>query len=333
MTGDRIVRFGALGAARITPMALVQPAREVKRAAVMAIAGRQPERAEAFAREHGIPRVHRSYTALIADPEIDAVYIALPNGLHGRWTAAALRAGKHVLCEKPFTANADEAAAVGEVAARTGRVVMEGLHWRYHPLAARMIDVIAWGELGGVARLEASVLFTQHDVRWDPDLAAGGLMDAGCYAVHMVRTLAGAEPEVVTATATERTPGVDASMIAELRFGADRTGRIEAALATTPAATLTVIGTDATLRVRNPIAPQFGHELVVERGSNTRRENLGTSSSFVHQLEAFVAAVLDGKSLLTGPSEALRNMRAIDAIYSAAGLQPRTPTVYRADTD
>ena len=127
------VRIGILGAARIAPMALIKPARGNAEVVVAAVAARDVSRAQAFAAKHGIARVHDSYEALIADPDLDAVYNPLPNGLHGRWTRAALAAGKHVLCEKPFTANAAEAREIAELAAKSDRVVMEAFHYRYHP--------------------------------------------------------------------------------------------------------------------------------------------------------------------------------------------------------
>src|SRR5262249_20853387 len=133
------VRIGILGAARIAPSAVIKPAQHCAEATVAAVAARDRSRAEAFAAKHGVPNVRDSYDALIADPEIDAIYNPLPNGLHAEWTIAALEAGKHVLCEKPFTANTKEAEDVAGVATRAGRVVMEAFHYRYHPLAHRMV--------------------------------------------------------------------------------------------------------------------------------------------------------------------------------------------------
>src|SRR5205814_2875807 len=132
------------------------------------------------------------------------VYIPLPNGLHGRWTLAALAAGKHVLCEKPFTANAAEAAVVAEAAGSSGLVVMEAFHYRYHPLARRMQEIVAGGELGELRHVEAHLCFPLprfSNIRYDFGLAGGALMDAGCYTVNLVRMLGGGEPEVVSARA------------------------------------------------------------------------------------------------------------------------------------
>ncbi len=140
-----------------------------------------------------MPAVHDSYADLLADPSLDAVYIPLPNGLHAQWTLAALEAGKHVLCEKPFTANAAQAREVAAAAEGSGLVVMEAFHYRYHPLAQRMAEIVPGGELGAIQRVETAMCFPLprfSDIRYDFSLAGGALMDAGCYAVHALRLLA-----------------------------------------------------------------------------------------------------------------------------------------------
>ena len=136
------LRVGCLGAARIAPAALIKPSASNEGVVCAAVAARDPSRARAFAAKYDIAKVHDSYEALLADDDLDAVYIPLPNGLHGLWTLRALAQGKHVLCEKPFTANADEAQRVADAATDSGLVVMEAFHWRYHPMAARMLAVI-----------------------------------------------------------------------------------------------------------------------------------------------------------------------------------------------
>src|SRR3990172_164939 len=191
----RPLRVGILGAARIAPMALVRPARAVPEVEIVAVAARERPPAPAFARKHGIPRTCASYDEVIRDADLDAVYNPLPNSLHCEWTIRALEAGKHVLCEKPLPANADEAARMAETAEKTGLVLMEAFHWRYHPLAARMQEIVASGELGLIEHVEASMcipLILPGDIRYRLDLAGGALMDAGCYAVSGVRFLAGA---------------------------------------------------------------------------------------------------------------------------------------------
>src|SRR5512139_3630913 len=153
MTSPAPVRMGILGAAVIVPTALTGPARSVPEVEVAAIAARDPKRAAAFARRHGIPRVHPSYADVLADPAIDAIYNPLPNSLHAEWTIRALRSGKHVLCEKPFASNSAEAGEMGRVAAETGLVLSEAFAYRYHPLAARMKEILASGEIGQVEHI------------------------------------------------------------------------------------------------------------------------------------------------------------------------------------
>src|ERR1700758_3851567 len=150
------VWIGILGASRFAPMTLINPARGNDGVVVAAVADREVSCARAFAAKHGIARAHDSYEALIADPDLDAIYVLLPNSLHGRWTRAALDAGKHVLCEKPFTANAAEAREIAELAAKSDRIVMEAIQYRYHPLTLRAEQIIASGELGKLQRGEAA---------------------------------------------------------------------------------------------------------------------------------------------------------------------------------
>jgi predicted dehydrogenase len=297
---------------------------------VTAVAARDAGRARDFAAKHAIPVVHDSYDAMLADPDVDAIYNPLPNGLHGFWTVKALEAGKHVLCEKPFTANAAEAEQVAAVADSTGLVVMEAFHWRYHPLAARMLDVAASGELGQVRHIETSMcfpLFKRGDIRWQLDLAGGALMDAGCYAVHMLRTLAGAEPEVVGAEAKLRSPGVDRVMRADMRFSDGRTGRITTSMWSTTALKMAarVEGDLGTLSVFNPVAPHYFHRFTVNAAGGKRRERVKGGSTYGYQLAAFAAAVLRGEPTLTPPADSIANMRVIDDIYRTAGMEPRRP--------
>ena len=326
------VRIGCLGAAKIANQALFKPAAVVDGATVVAIAARDRDRASAMASKRGIPTVHRSYADLVADDDVDAVYVPLPNGLHAEWTIKALEAGKHVLCEKPFTANVEEAEAVAAVARSSGRVVMEAFHWRYHPVAARVLSLIDAGAVGSVRRVEAAFRFpllARGDIRWQLDLAGGAFMDAGCYAVHMIRTFArSGEPTVVSATATERSPGVDASLRAELLFAeGDVRATASASMWSPPRIVATVTGDEGSIKVLNPLAPHVWHRVLVSNGEAKRREKVPGRATYTHQLEAFVAAVTTGAAFPTTVDDAVANMRVIDAAYTAAGLGRRRGSV------
>lgn len=322
------LRIGVLGAARITPLALLNPARVLPEAVVVAVAAREPVRARAFADRHGILRVHSTYAAMLADPEIDAIYNPLPNSHHCEWTIRALEQGKHVLCEKPLAANTVEAERMAAAARASGRVLMEAFHWRYHPLAARMREIVDGGELGPIRHIEAHFcvpFLRPRDIRFRLDLAGGATMDTGCYAINIVRFLAAAEPEVIRAKATLSSPGVDRAMEADFRFADGRTARITCSLfsRTLLRASAMVRGDAGRLSVLNPVAPQLFHRLTVETAAGRRSERLRSEATYTHQLRAFVAAVREGRPISTGPDDAIANMRVIDAVYAHAGLTPR----------
>jgi predicted dehydrogenase len=328
MSSTKIVRIGVLGAARIAPGALIAPARGNAEAEVVAVAARDRSRATAYAQKHGIPKVHGGYEELLADPDIDAVYNPLPNALHAQWTLAALAAGKHVLCEKPFTSNATEAAAVAEAADKSGLVVMEAFHYRYHPLAIRAAEIVSSGEIGTLRHVEASMCFPLpkfSDIRYNRDLAGGAMMDAGCYALHMVRLLGGGEPEVVSAQAKLQKPDVDRAMKAALVFPAGHKGSLTASMwsADVLKISASAVGDQGRLNIFNFVAPQAYHRLTVRTAAGKRVEHLSRRPTYSYQLDAFCAAVLRGEPVLTPPSDSVANMTVIDEIYRQAGLTPR----------
>ena len=321
------LRVGTLGAARITPGALIGPARLVPEVVVTAVAARDPDRARRFAAKHGIPVVHDSYEQLIADPGVDAIYNPLPNSLHAPWTLRALAAGKHVLCEKPFAANEAEAAEVADAARAAGRVVMEAFHYRYHPLARRMQE-IAGSELGQLRHVEAALCFPLprfSDIRYRFDLAGGATMDAGCYPVNCIRMLGPGEPAVISAQARLHAPEVDRAMVATFRFGGGVTGRIRASLWSGQVLRIgaRAVGERGEMRVLNYLAPQSFSLITVRAGGSTRWERVRGDATYTYQLRAFAAAVLRGEPVLTTADDAVANMRVIDDVYRAAGLAVR----------
>jgi predicted dehydrogenase len=229
----RMLRLGILGAARIAERALIIPTRESASVTVVAIATRDKARADTFALQHGIPTAYGSYESLLEDPSVDAVYIPLPNALHGSWTLRALEAGKHVLCEKPLTANAAEAERVVSAATSTGLVVMEAMHYRYHPLVQRMASIIAEGVIGTPRHVQCWTSWAIpdiSDIRYLFELGGGALMDGGCYAVDCLRLLGLSEPTVTGALADPLGEGgsgegrVDRAMAVRLSSSSGMTG-------------------------------------------------------------------------------------------------------------
>ena len=327
MAGNRL-RFGVLGAAKIAPEALIKPASGSERAEVVAIAARDPERARAFAEEHGIAQVDANYAALIRNPDVDAVYNPLPANLHSEWTLEALRQGKHVLCEKPFAANASEAEQMVAAAEESGLVLLEAFHYRYHPLASRILEIMASGVLGDLRQIEAAFCVPipdAEDIRYDLSLGGGATMDLGCYPIHWCRLVTGSEPTVHRAEAREEPPGIDVTMTAELRFPEDVPCGVHCSMAADVGfqAFLQVTGSQAELRADNPLVPHFGHRLRLTIDGTEKDEQVEGRATYDHQLDGFVAAVLDGEAQPTGGRDGIENMRVIDAIYRAAGMQPR----------
>jgi predicted dehydrogenase len=321
------LRFGILGAARIAPPALVRPAARVPGATVAGIAARDPQRARAFADKHGIATVHTSYDDLIADPDIDVVYNPLPNALHADWTLRALAAGKHVLCEKPFASNEDEARKVADTAEASGLVVMEAFHYRYHALAQKMLEAVESGRLGEVQSVRTWLCFPLpkfSDIRFDYALGGGALMDC-CYTIHALRLLGPGEPEVVSARAKVRGGLVDRAMTAQFRFPGGATGRIDASMWSWRVlrVAVEVVGDRGELHATNFVAPQLWNRLVVKTPDGTTRERVQGEPTYDAQLRAFIAAVREGEPVLTPPADAVRTMRLIDDVYRAAGLPVR----------
>jgi predicted dehydrogenase len=295
---------------------------------LVGVASRDRPRADQYAKTWKIPRAYGSYDALLADPEVEAVYISLPNSMHCEWATKALEAGKHVLCEKPFTANAKEAEDVAAVATRTGLVVMEAFHYRYHPLAQRMRDIVDSGELGPIRRVETSLCFPLpkfSDIRYQYDLAGGATMDVGSYTVHLARLLGCEEPAVASAEAKLHSPEVDRAMRAELEFPSGHTGRITCSMWSkwVLQTFARVTGDRGELHVINPTNPQVWHRMRVKVDGKSRTERFPRRPTYEYQLDAFCAAVLRGEPTLTPPADSVANMRVLDAVYLAAGMKPR----------
>jgi len=324
------LRVGILGAARIAPTALIHPARHVEGAIVTAVAARDRRRAAAFAHRHSIPVVHSSYQDLIDDADVDVIYNPLPNGLHGVWSCQAMAAGKSVLCEKPLAANADEAGRMVAAARASGVRLVEAFHYRYHRLITRTLEILASGEIGDARHYEASFIvpiFRGGDIRYRFDLAGGATMDLGCYPIHLIRTLAGAEPQVVDAEAVEGPPNIDRGMRVTLRFDDGRSARIRCSMWSPRVLQLSahVQGTAVSIDILNPIAPQIYNQLRVTASGKTRREHVRGPASYTEQLRAFVRAVDSETPLPTEGEDSIANMRVIDAVYRSAGLPLRQP--------
>lgn len=325
------MRIGILGASRIAPLSVVQPAAATGHRLV-AVAARDPERARAFADEHGIERVCASYQAVLDDPEVEVVYNPLPNSLHAEWNVRAAQAGKHILAEKPSALNARQAESVRHAVSAAGVVFLEAFHYPYHPLFRRICALLDDGAVGDVEHISAVLKMPappDADPRWSLDLGGGATMDLGCYAFSCLRLLgryAGGEPSVVAARADERDgrPGVDERLFIDVAYPSGATGF--------GGSDMDSAERDMALVVRGNagelVAPMFpvpheGDTLILRRGGQEVVEHLGTRTSYTYQLHALAQAVEEGAPVLTDAEWAVGTMRLVDDAYTAAGYDRR----------
>ncbi len=315
---DAVVNWGILSTAAIN-LKLLAGARGAEGAAVVAVASRERQRAEAFARERGIARAHGSYEELLADAEVDAVYISLPNSLHLEWTHRALQAGKHVLCEKPLSRRVAEVSAAFDAAEQRGLLLMEAFMYRHHPQTRRLAELLAEGAIGRMRMIRAAFSFATDDpanVRLLRSLEGGALMDVGCYCVNGARLLAG-EPERVSAEQALGGDGVDVAFAGTMRFPQDVIAHFDAGLALAPRDELEVVGDTGSLWLDDP---WHCRQPVIELRRAGRTELIATehADSYRLELENLSAAIRGSASPLLGRADAVGQARAIEALYAAA---------------
>jgi xylose dehydrogenase (NAD/NADP) len=317
-----MLRLGLLSTARING-AILRAAEASDRVEVVAVASRDGGRARAYAAEHGIPRAHGEYSALLADPGVDAVYVSLPNSLHAPWTLRALEAGKHVLCEKPFSPDPDTVAHCFDVAESHGLVLSEAFMWRHHPQARRLATLVAEGAIGELRLRRASFSFpllAESDARWEPSLEGGALMDVGCYCVSGLRLIAG-EPTRVHGESVLARSGVDARFAAALRFDGDVLGTFECGLDLPPRDELEAIGADGSLFLDDP---WFGREPIIEhRHGDGRVESLRAADADPYRLELedLADAIAERRPPLLGRADALGQARTLGALLESAAVR------------
>jgi D-xylose 1-dehydrogenase (NADP+, D-xylono-1,5-lactone-forming) len=319
------LRWGILSTANITDKLLDSGTDQE----FVAVGSRDGARAEAYAREKGIARAHGSYEALLVDPDVDAIYNPLPNALHAEWSIRALEAGKHVLCEKPFSRHPEDVERAFDVAEREGRVLAEAFMWRHHPQVARARQLLDDGAIGDLRILRAHFAFKAvdpDDIRLQAELDGGGLMDVGSYCVSGCRTLAGAEPERAWADLIWSHPptphrpghGVDVGLAATLRFPGDVLAHFDCGLSYPGGSLLAASGTEGSFALADP---WHGNDAVIElqRPDGTvERIDAGPANSYALELADFEAAVRGERPPLLGRDDALGQARTIAALYTSA---------------
>jgi D-xylose 1-dehydrogenase (NADP+, D-xylono-1,5-lactone-forming) len=313
------LRLGLLSTADIN-LKLLGGVRAAEGVEAVAVASRDAERARAFAAEHGIARAHGSYEALLADRDVDAVYVPLPNSMHVPWSISALQAGKHVLCEKPLTRRPEEAQAAFDAADRAGRVLAEGFMWRHHEQARRLRELVRDRVVGNVRLVRAAFSFfgldRTGDVRLQKALDGGGLMDVGCYCVSAMRLLLG-EPERVSARQVIGGDGVDVRFAATLGFAGDVLGSFDCGLDMVDRAELEVVGDAGSLFLPDPWHSREPR-IEVRRPDGTEVIEIQRKDPYACELEDFAAAARRERPHPFGREDAVGQARAIAALYRSA---------------
>jgi predicted dehydrogenase len=338
---DRL-RWGILGTGNIARQFAAGVAASA-RGRLAAVASRAADKAAAFARTYQIPAAYGTYDDLLRDRDVDVVYVSLPNTLHHAWTIAALRAGKHVLCEKPFAATAAEAEEMFDVAQKAGRAVMEAFMYRCHPQTLGVLDAVRAGAIGQVKLIRTSFCYRTtrlaDNVRFRPDLAGGALMDVGCYCLNFSRLMAGAEPTEARATGHVHETGVDDLVTGFLRFGPDTVATFGCGMGVQADNTAYVCGSEGYIEIPVPWKPPAaGARYTIAHSTPPRQDakdpkaaapsppprrtvTVGVGGD-VYGLEAddFAASIAEGRPPRVSREETLGNMRLLDELRRQVGL-------------
>ena len=324
-------KFGLIGASRIAGGALVPALEKAKNAVAWGVAARDPQKAQKFALEHKIPHTFSSYDEMLSSPEIDAVYISLPNSEHKEWTVKALEAGKHVICEKALALNAAEVLEMAEASRRSGKLLLEGFMWRFHPQVTKAFELLP--QLGELRHISASFSFMlerPEDIRWVRNLGGGAILDVGCYTVCAARTFAGREPVAVTAWTEESSSesfggGVDTRMMALLDFGNGLKAQLDCAISQPMHQRLELVGSAGILLLETPFVPGRSQTERLPNGSvgprvllNGEPVEIEAADQYQLMVEHFVKAVRGQVPLHYPLEDALGQANVLDKIFASA---------------
>jgi D-xylose 1-dehydrogenase (NADP+, D-xylono-1,5-lactone-forming) len=317
-----VVTFGFLSTARINDH-LLAAARDSQLVRVLAVASRDQARAETYAREHSIERAYGTYDELLADPDVEAVYVSLPNALHVEWSIRALEAGKHVLCEKPLTRRPEDVERAFDAAERAGRLLMEAFMYRHHPQTGRVKQLVEEGAIGELRAMRAAFSFDllaerdEADIRLNAELDGGSLMDVGSYCVSGARLLAG-EPERAFGEQVPAPSGVDMTFYGTLRFPGDVVAQFHSSLALPFKQELEVLGAEGSLLVEAPWRVDLGGDVFLRRDSAVERIEVEEADAYRLELENLAAAIRGEATPLLGRDDAAGQAATIAALYASA---------------
>ncbi len=313
------VRWGILSTANINAKVLKGAALTAD-VDVVAVGSRDGDRSRAYASQWGIERAYGSYEELLADDDVEAVYIPLPNSMHHTWTMKSLDAGKHVLCEKPYSRHSAEVVAAFDKAADSGLVLSEAFMYRYHPQTKALVELVKSGQLGRLRLISGAFSWPTDvpgDVRLDPELDGGSLMDVGVYPLSAARLLAG-EPVTAKAHQVVGDTGVDIGFTANLQFADDVLAHFDCGFYLPDRSYLEVVGTRGRVEVSDPWHGQQPALTVTMQGAEPVRTDTDPANPYQLELEEFGKAVRGEPNELLGRADAEGQAKAVEALYLAA---------------
>ncbi|HEY2980053.1 MAG TPA: Gfo/Idh/MocA family oxidoreductase [Anaerolineales bacterium] len=317
---DSILRWGFLSTARIN-RDLIPPLQASKRNKLTAVASRTQEQAKAYAREWNIARWHGSYEALLDDPQIDVIYNSLPNHLHADWSIRALRAGKHVLCEKPIALSLEEMDAMIAAARDTGKVLAEAFMYRHHPQTLKVKELVDSGALGLVRLVRGSFTFSlagDRDIRLVKQMGGGSIWDVGCYPISFTRAVLGSEPLEVFGWQVKGPTGIDETFTGEMRFAGDVPASFDCGFRSPLRWHMEIVGSDATLNVPSPFKPGYNEKLLLSRDDQTETIVVPGQELYIGEVEDMADAVLAGKAPRVSLKDSRGNTAAILALLESS---------------
>lgn len=317
------LNWGILGTARIAEKAVIPALLSMKHNPIIAVASRDLTRAQEFAAPFEIPRAYGSYDELLADSNIQAVYLPLPNSEHAKWAIKAMQAGKHVLVEKPFALDADEAQLMVSTALENSVVLMEAFMYRHSERFEKIREIVRSGTIGKIRLIQAGFTFTlsnPDDIRLAPDLGGGALYDLGCYCINIQRLLVGREPSSVQAICQMSKSGVDLQTVATLDFGDQTFGQFMVSFNAERSQFLRVVGSAGSIHIEDPFNPngESTNAVLNAAGKDSRRITFKAENDYKRMLEHFYNTAIS-KDLARFPlSDAVNNMVVIDALFQSA---------------
>ncbi len=314
------LRWGLLGTARIN-RAVIAPLRSSKRSQLVAVASRSQDKASAYAAQWGIPRLFSSYNAMLSDPEIDVVYISLPNSLHAEWCIKAMKSGKHVLCEKPLTANLQEVDAVINVANATGMVISEAYMYRHHPQTLLVKQMVDNGQIGHLQLIRGSFCYTNtrpNDVRFDLSLGGGCLWDVGCYPIGYACFITGSFPSDVYGRQVTGATGIDVLFAGQLQFPGGVISQFECSFITEYKAEMEITGDNGRITIPEPFKPGKSSHITLQIGGQVKTIKVKGQELYQGEIEDLENVVLDGSPQRISLEESRKIIHTIDALYQSA---------------